>query len=255
MARIARALNEAGVPCPSAADPQRNPHRTGVQWTLRTVASILSNPRYTGRQVWNRQRTDLDLADPGDISMGHRQVQRWNLPHGWIISARLAHLPLVSEGDFVAAQQIRAARGPAPRDGSPAAPDARRYLLAGLLTCGTCGRRMEPAWSNGKAAYRCRHGHTSATAPDPGRPKNAYLREDHALEHLPALHLLLTQAEPTRARRRRTRRGIDVRPTLSLQDTIRYFREGQVAFIYDQATGTLQADKSETAKTVIRKTS
>jgi hypothetical protein len=75
---------------------------------------ILSNPRYTGRQVWNRQRTDLDLADPGDISMGHRQVQRWNLPHGWIISARLAHLPLVSEGDFVAAQQIRAARGPAP---------------------------------------------------------------------------------------------------------------------------------------------
>ena len=29
VARIARALNEAGVPCPSAADPGRNPHRTG----------------------------------------------------------------------------------------------------------------------------------------------------------------------------------------------------------------------------------
>ena len=28
VARIARALNEAGVPCPSAADPGRNPHRT-----------------------------------------------------------------------------------------------------------------------------------------------------------------------------------------------------------------------------------
>jgi DNA invertase Pin-like site-specific DNA recombinase len=28
VARIARALNEAGVPCPSAADPVRNPHRT-----------------------------------------------------------------------------------------------------------------------------------------------------------------------------------------------------------------------------------
>jgi site-specific DNA recombinase len=27
-ARIARALNDAGVPCPSAADPGRNPHRT-----------------------------------------------------------------------------------------------------------------------------------------------------------------------------------------------------------------------------------
>src|SRR2546423_14472886 len=27
-ARITRALNDAGVPCPSAADPGRNPHRT-----------------------------------------------------------------------------------------------------------------------------------------------------------------------------------------------------------------------------------
>jgi site-specific DNA recombinase len=54
MAWIARALNDSGILCPSAADPARNPHRTGASWTLRTVASILSNPRYTGRQVWNR---------------------------------------------------------------------------------------------------------------------------------------------------------------------------------------------------------
>ena len=54
-ARITRALNDAGIPCPSAADPERNPHRTGAAWTLRTVAAILANPRYTGRQVWNRQ--------------------------------------------------------------------------------------------------------------------------------------------------------------------------------------------------------
>ena len=30
VARIARALNEAGVPCPSAADPARNTHRTAL---------------------------------------------------------------------------------------------------------------------------------------------------------------------------------------------------------------------------------
>jgi site-specific DNA recombinase len=36
-ARITRALNDAGVPCPSAADPARNPHRTGAVWTLRTT--------------------------------------------------------------------------------------------------------------------------------------------------------------------------------------------------------------------------
>jgi site-specific DNA recombinase len=33
-----RALNGAGIPCPSAADPERNPHRTGSAWTLGTVA-------------------------------------------------------------------------------------------------------------------------------------------------------------------------------------------------------------------------
>ncbi|MDG4796986.1 hypothetical protein [Micromonospora sp. WMMD1082] len=34
-------------------DPLRefNHHRTGERWTLRTVAAILANPRYTGRQV------------------------------------------------------------------------------------------------------------------------------------------------------------------------------------------------------------
>jgi hypothetical protein len=67
----------------------------------------------------------------------------------------------------------------------------RRYLLAGLLACGQCGRRLESAWSNGKPAYRCRHGYTSAARPDPGRPKNAYIREDQILPHLAALAILL----------------------------------------------------------------
>ena len=141
--------------------PQLAPRRLG--WSVRTVASILSNPRYTGRQVWNRQPTGLQLFDPADISMGHRQVQRWSLPEGWVISARSAHQELVSEADFIAAQEIKAARGPA-----PTVPAERRYLLAGLLMCGTCGRRMDSAWSSGRAAYRCRHGHTSAAGPIPG---------------------------------------------------------------------------------------
>lgn len=56
-ASIARALNDRGIPSP-AHNPGRNRHRAGTRWTLRTVAAIPENPRYTGRQVWNRQRTD-----------------------------------------------------------------------------------------------------------------------------------------------------------------------------------------------------
>jgi site-specific DNA recombinase len=252
VARITRALNEAGIPCPSAADPDRNPHRSGAAWTLGTVATILRNPRYTGRQVWNRQRTDHELADPGNTSLGHKQVQRWNLPDGWVISRQPAHPALVSEADFIAAQDINAARGPAPQT-SPAAPPVRRYLLAGLLVCGLCGRRMESAWSNGKPAYRCRHGHTSANTPIPDRAKNAYIREDRILPRLPALRQLLTGTQPA-TRRRRTRRGIDLMPA-DTEATVSYLREQQITLTYDPAAGALQAGTGQTATIVTLKAS
>jgi hypothetical protein len=50
---------------------------------------------------------------------------------------------------------------------------------------------MESCWANNRLAYRRRHGHTSASAPDPTRPKNLYLREDRILAHPPALHIAL----------------------------------------------------------------
>jgi site-specific DNA recombinase len=244
VARIARALNEARMPCPSAADPGRNKHRTGAGWTLGTVTTILQNPRYTGRQVWNRQRTDAGLADPANVTLGHKSVQRWNLPDGWVISARPAHPALISEDGFVAAQDINAARGPVPQG----EPVLRRYLLAGVLICGVCGRRMESAWSNGRPAYRCRHGRTSAMAPDPARPKNTYVREDKLLPHLPALHLLLTI--PAARARRRTRGGTDVRAAASPGEVIGYLREHEIALTWDPAAVALNAHAPGTARTV-----
>ena len=67
------------------------------------------------------QRTDFDLAEPSNATLGHRQVQWWNLPEGWVISKHPAHAALLSETDFIAAQDAAAPRG-------PAGPAARRYL-------------------------------------------------------------------------------------------------------------------------------
>jgi site-specific DNA recombinase len=257
VARIARALNEAGIPCPSAADPSRNPHRPGTGWTLGTVTTILANPRYTGRQVWNRQRTDKDLADPADVSLGHKGVQRWNLPDGWVISRKPAHPALVSEADYIAAQNVRAARGPTPRN-DIAGPGRRRYQLAGLLVCGTCGRRMESAWSNGKTAYRCRHGRTTASARSPEPLRNAYVREDRILPHLPALHVLLTSpadGEGDGPRRRRTRRGIDTRCQATPEAVTAYLREQSISLTYDPATSTLYAGTGDAAQAITLKAS
>ena len=243
-ARITRALNDAGVPCPSAADPGRNPHRTGATWTLRTVAAILANPRYTGRQVWNRQRTDFDLADPADTALGHRQVQRWNLPEGWVISKRPAHAALVSEADFIAAQDTAAPRG-------PAGPAARRYLLAGLLACGRCGRRLESAWSNGKPAYRCRHGYTSATRPRPGRPGNTYVREEQILPHLAAIAILLAgSAGESGCGNRGLAQLTGPDGTAALIDQL---RAGGVVLTYDPAGRTLRAGGHDALSVTIGK--
>ena len=150
MAGIARELNERRVLCPSGADPGRNRHRSGQAWNLRTVAVILANPRYTGREVWRRHQCET----PG----GGGRVT----PVVWAISTSLAHPALVGEADFVAVQQIRAAR--VNDDGV-----ARRYLLAGLIRCGLCWRLMDAHWVNGRAGYRCRHGHNSAL-PAPPQP-------------------------------------------------------------------------------------
>jgi site-specific DNA recombinase len=165
VARITRALNDAGSPCPSAADPGRNPHRTGAAWTLRTVAAILANPRYTGRQVWNRQRTDFDLIDPANTGIGHKQVQRWNLPEGWVISRHPAHPALVSEADFIAAQDIGALRG-------PAGQAARRYLWPGCSRAGGAGG----GWNRPGPTASPPTGAATATPAPPPRPRPA---EEH----------------------------------------------------------------------------
>ena len=86
---------------------------------------------------------------------------------------------------------------------------------------------MESAWSNGRPAYRCRHGHTTASAPSLERPRNAYIREDVIVAHLPALHLLLTGQAGEPRRRRRSRGGTDVRHQPA-EHVIAYLRERQI---------------------------
>jgi site-specific DNA recombinase len=151
-----------------------------------------------------------------------------------------------------AGQDISAARGPVPAN-DPATPERRRYLLAGLLACGTCGRRMESAWSNGRPAYRCHHGHTTASAPSLERPRNAYIREDVIVAHLPAPYLLLT-GPAGGPRRQRTRGGTDVRHQPA-EHVIAYLRERQITLTYDPADATLRARTGEAAQTITLKAS
>jgi site-specific DNA recombinase len=73
---IAEGLTRDGILSPSAHDPDRNRHRAGSggAWSKAAVRAILLNPRYAGRQVWNRQRRDEVLIDVDDVARPSDEV-------------------------------------------------------------------------------------------------------------------------------------------------------------------------------------
>lgn len=124
----------------------------------------------------------------------------------------------------------------------PARPRAGTCWLA----CGRCGRRLESAWPNGKPAYRCRHGHTSAASPDPAspdpaRPKNAYVRENQILPHLAAMAILLAGNDMGRGERNGIMQLTTPSETAGLIDQL---RTAGIILTYDPDTRTVRAGDS-----------
>ena len=177
---IAEHLTADGIPCPSAHDPGRNRHRCGTAWNKYAVRTILANPRYTGRQVWNRQRKDEVLIDVHDVALGHTTKQRWNDEDKWIFSEGIVHPPIIDDETFRRAQELLTARAGVR---GPHKPHKSRhdYALSGLLFCGICDRRMQGHWANAAPYYRCRFPSEYALANRVQHPLNVTLRQDTLL--------------------------------------------------------------------------
>ena len=177
---IAERLNRENVPSPSGHDRLRNPHRHGLAWGKSAVRAILRNPRYTGYEVWARQRRDEVLVDVEDVSAGHETVMRWNHEDSWIWSSEPVHEALVTRDTFNAVQ-ARMARRSAGRGDRSARRTNRNYVLRRRLRCGVCGRYMQGAVSGGRTYYRCKFAAEYAHATAIGHPRSVNLREDHLL--------------------------------------------------------------------------
>ncbi len=181
---IASGLNHDGIPSPSAHDARRNRHRANGhgKWAKSAIRAILANPRYTGYEVWNKQRKDEVLIDVDDVALGHVTKMRWNDTDQWITSTEPTHEALVSRELFDTVQSMFGSRkGPSTRT-----PTQRRhYVLTGLLRCAVCGRRMQGHWVHERAYYRCKF-----TQDYPGgavdHPRNVYVKEDAVVPSLDA---------------------------------------------------------------------
>jgi site-specific DNA recombinase len=173
---IAEILTADGIPSPSAHDPGRNRHRCGIAWSKSAVRAILANPRYTGRQVWNRQRKDEVLIDVRDVALGHTTKMRWNEAGKWVYSDQVVHPPIIGAEIFDQARLLLAAKNTRQIHRRPRTTP-RPYPLRGVLFCGICQRRMQGSWNNGQAYYRCTFPNEYALANHVAHPRTVYLRE------------------------------------------------------------------------------
>lgn len=174
---IAEALTRDDIACPSAYDRARNRHRDGLAWSKTAIRVILTNPRYTGRQVWNKQRTDEVLLDVDDVALGHVAVMRWNGRDQWLISKDIVHEPLVDQADFDRVQQMLTGRARTATAPKRAHRSRHPYVFKSLVFCGVCGRKMQGQHSHGVAYYRCRFPQEYAVANKVDHPRNVIMRE------------------------------------------------------------------------------
>ena len=174
---IASTLTAEGIPSPSAADPNRNRHRSSSRgaWGRSAVRAILKNPRYTGYEVWARQRKDEVLLDIEDVAAGHVTKQRWNPEDEWQWSRQPAHEALISKDDWQAVQDVFTS---GTRRAAPARRRTHDYMLKGMITCSCCGRKLVANVVRGRLQYRCR---VKDEYPGIDHPRSLSVREDQLL--------------------------------------------------------------------------
>jgi site-specific DNA recombinase len=128
---IAGALNKEAIPGP--AGKTWGPSTIYGNW--RRGTGILNNELYVGRLLWNRQQF---IKDP---NTGRRQA-RLNPETKWIVE-RVPHLRILDDQLWnVVKERQRVSRSRVmTKDKGIRSERARRprYLLSGLLRCGTCG--------------------------------------------------------------------------------------------------------------------
>lgn len=114
-----------------------------------TLQNLLHHPIYAGVYAYGRRQTDARKKQPGRASTG-----RVCLPPGQWHALLRDHVPAYISWEQYQDNQARLAanRNVAANSG---APRRGAGLLAGLLVCGRCGRRMSVRYSRERVSYTC----------------------------------------------------------------------------------------------------
>lgn len=142
--QIASLLNAEGIPTSQGPRSKRLP-----TWSRNAIRSMLSNTRYIGKLTWG---TTIENIDPesGRRVRGEVPQERWD-------TRDAPELRIVSDELWTKVHGIRTQKistGVQKTGGMSRTEASRRYLLSGLMKCGTCGGDLNVATSN-PTRYGC----------------------------------------------------------------------------------------------------
>jgi excisionase family DNA binding protein len=136
--------------------PSDSKTMTSLEWhtiRYRNVLSVLKNPFYAGAYVYGKSEKRTEIVD-GHLrkSYGHgKPLEQWE------VLLKDHHEGYIGWAEFERNQALLAANTYG-RVGGTKSGRGGRALLAGLLTCGRCGRRLPVVYTGkapGRPVYRC----------------------------------------------------------------------------------------------------
>jgi DNA invertase Pin-like site-specific DNA recombinase len=135
---------DANVPLPEVVGATRGRE---VVWRLprgERIARILKNPFYAGALAYGRTGTKRSVEN-GRVRNASSRVRK---PHDeWKVLILDNHAGYISWEDYLENQAMLEANGSSRQPSAKGMPKGGAALLAGLLRCGHCGRKMFVAYS------------------------------------------------------------------------------------------------------------
>ena len=133
--------------------PFHGPNRGNLEWrrpTMVSVRQILDHPMYAGAYAYGRRPHSASGRPTGERTA----PGKWVPMEQWKVLKRDCLPAYITWERYLANQECLRQHRSGP--GSKGSPRNGSALLAGLIVCGNCGRRLKTDYrSNGKSYYRC----------------------------------------------------------------------------------------------------
>jgi DNA invertase Pin-like site-specific DNA recombinase len=130
-----------------------------VRPTYQMIHHVLTNPAYAGLFVYGRRVQEVQPGDPPQLRSHRRPLEEWEIVVPNVYPPYISETQYATNREMLQANQynfVKKRRG-APREGPG--------LLAGLVVCGRCGRRMTVSYGGEHHVYQCRRGQMSYAEP------------------------------------------------------------------------------------------